>query len=180
MIIMNILIIIAVIVIVVLLVPTIYAGLIGAPLVFTPKKAIREAFEKAQIKKGGKLYELGCGTGRILLIAEKEFNLQTVGFELSPIIYWIAKLNLYLNSSKKSQVKRLNAYNQSLSDADAVFCFLNIEPMKMLKEKFERELMPGAIVVSYSFSIKGWTPVEIIEGYPGKVYVYKIESKYEK
>lgn len=160
---------------VIFLIPTVYAGLIGAPLLLTPKKAIREALKKAGVKEGEKLFELGAGTGRTLLIAEKEFGLDTVGFELSPIIFWFAKMNLYLNSSRKSKILRLNAYNQDLSEADIVFCFLNVDPMEKLKEKFAKELKPGARIISYSFKIKEWQTEEIITGYPGNVYLYKIK-----
>jgi len=168
--------IVVVIILIPLIIPTIYAGLIGAPLVFTPKNAIREALEKTKAKKGEKLYDLGCGTGRILLIAEKEFGMETIGFELSPFIYWFAKLNLYLNSAKNSKAHRLNAYKQNLRDADIVFCFLQIGPMEELKDKFVKELKSGARIISYSFRIHGWEADETISGYPGNVYVYKMDN----
>ena len=159
-----------------IIIPTIYAGIIGAPLVLTPKNAIREALRKIGAKKGEKLYELGAGTGRTLLIADKEFGLDTIGFELSPIVYWFAKLNLFFSSAKKSKIYRRNAYNQNLQDANIVFCFLSTDPMERLKSKFLEELRPGTRIVSYAFSIKGWKPEEIISDFPpGKVFLYKIK-----
>jgi ribosomal protein L11 methylase PrmA len=155
-------------------VPTIYAGIIGAPLVLTPKKAIREALQKIEAKKGEKLYELGAGTGRVLLIAEKEFGLETVGFELAPPIFWFAKINLHFNLAKKSKIFRLNAFNQDLKEADIVFCFLNVVPMEKLKNKFKKELKKGSRVVSYGFRIHGWNSEGVITGYPGNVYLYRI------
>ena len=160
----------------VLLVPTIYAGFIGAPLLVTPKNAIREALTKAQAQKGEKLYDLGCGTGRIMLIAEKEFGLESVGFELAPLIAWFASLNLFFNSTKNSKVKRCNAYKQDLKNADIVFCFLQMGPMDELKKKFIKELKVGSRIISYSFKIHGWKAEEIITGYPGNVYIYKIKK----
>lgn len=172
----DLILIITVLVFAVLMIPTIYAALIGAPLVITPAKAIHEALKKAKAKNGDKLYDLGCGTGRILLIAEKQFGMEAVGFEISPIICWFAKLNLYFNSAKKSKVYRLNAYKQDLRDADIVFCFLQIGPMEKLKEKFIKELKSEARIISYSFKIHGWKAEEIITGYPGNVYIYKIDD----
>lgn len=159
---------------IVISIPTFYAGFIGAPLVFTPKGAIRKALRKAGARKGEKFYDLGCGTGRTLIISDKEFGLKTVGFELSPIIYFIAKINIFLNSAKNSEIRMQNAYNQNLSDADIVFCFLSVDPMEKLKSKFLRELKSGARIISYSFKIKGWEPEETITGYPGNVYIYRV------
>lgn len=159
-----------------LLIPTIYAGFIGAPLLVTPKNAIREALTKAQARKGEKLYDLGCGTGRIMLIAEKEFGLETVGFELAPLIAWLASLNLFFNLAKNSKVKRCNAYKQDLKNADIVFCFLQIGPMEELKKKFSKELKVGSRIISYSFKIHGWEIEKTITGYPGNVYIYKIKK----
>lgn len=156
-------------------IPTIYAGLIGAPLVFTPQKAIREALNKVGVKRGEKLYELGAGTGRVSVIADKEFGLNTIGFELSPPIFWLAKANLFLSSAKNSKIFRVNAYKQDLRDADVVFCFLNMGPMEKLKDKFKEELKPGSRIISYSFKIHGWEAESVITGYPGNVYLYRIK-----
>jgi SAM-dependent methyltransferase len=156
--------------------PTIYAGIIGAPLLCSPKNAIRKMLSELEIKEGQKLYDLGCGSGRILMIADKEFGLKTVGYELSPAIYWFARINLFFNKAERSKVFKLNAYGQNLSDADIVFCFLSVRAMKRLKEKFLRELRPGTKIISYAFAIKGWEPEKVITGFPGKVYLYRMKN----
>jgi hypothetical protein len=152
---------------------TIWSAFIGAPYFITPKKAIREAFQLAQIRPGQKLYDLGAGDGKALVIGQQEFGAQAVGFELSPIVWVIARLNLLLHGSR-AQLYCRNFYNQDLSGADVIFCFLSVHAMARLKPKFERELAPGTKIISYSFSIHGWTPKKIIEGYPGKVFLYEV------
>jgi SAM-dependent methyltransferase len=153
---------------------TFYSFFIGAPYFKTPKKAIREIFGLAQIKPGQKLYDLGAGDGKALIIAEKEFGAKAVGFELAPIIYAMARLNLFFHGIKKVRLYCKNFYNQDLSDADIVFCFLSIHAMARLEPKFKKELRPGAKIISYSFSLHGWTPKKVIEGYPGKVFLYEV------
>jgi len=150
-----------------------YSFFIGAPYVATPKKAIREIFALAQIKPGQKLYDLGAGDGKALIIAQKEFGAKAIGFELSPIVYTIARLNLLFHGAKVRLYCK-NFYKQNLSDADIVFCFLSIPAMARLKPKFEEELRPGTKIISYSFSIHGWEPKKVIEGYPGKVFLYEV------
>lgn len=158
----------------ILFIVSFYSAFIGAPYFITPKKAIKEVFQLAQIKPGQKLYDLGAGDGKVLIIAEKEFGAKAVGFELAPIIYAMARLNLFFHGIKKARLYCKNFYKQSLSDADIIFCFLSIHAMARLKPKFEKELRPGAKIISYSFSLQGWTPKKVIEGYPGKVFLYEV------
>jgi len=109
-----------------------------------------------------------------MVIAEKVFGLKTIGFELSPIFWLVTKIHLLIKGTKQSQVYCRNFYNQDLSDADIVFCFLSIHAMERLRPKFEKELKTGAKIISYSFAIHGWEPKEVIEGYPDKVFLYEV------
>ncbi|OGZ34012.1 MAG: hypothetical protein A2Y98_00910 [Candidatus Portnoybacteria bacterium RBG_19FT_COMBO_36_7] len=131
-------------------------------------------FELAQIKLGQKLYDLGAGDGRAMIIAKSEFGASTEGFELSPIVYLIGRLNLLFHRAKGAKLYFKNFYNQDLSEANVIFCFLSPHAMERLKPKFEKELKPGTKIISYSFSLHGWQPKEVIEGYPGKMFLYEI------
>lgn len=153
---------------------TFYSFFIGAPYFKTPKKAIRELLAAAQIKPGQKFYDLGAGDGKVLIIAEKEFAALAIGFELAPIVYVMARLNLFFHGVKHARLYCRNFYKQNLSEADIVFCFLSLHAMAKLEPKFEQELKTGTKVISYSFSIHGWQPKKVIEGYPGKVFLYEI------
>ncbi|MCX6812988.1 MAG: 50S ribosomal protein L11 methyltransferase [Candidatus Azambacteria bacterium] len=154
---------------------TAYASLIGAPFLPTPKHIIKEILKEANLKSGEKLYDLGSGTGQVLVIAEKFFGANTVGFELSPIFYLISKLNLFFNNTRSSQVFLKNFYNQNISDADVVFAYLIPRSMNKLELKFIRELKKGTRIISYAFAIKNWEPKKILkkERMP-PVFIYEI------
>ncbi len=154
---------------------TAYSALIGAPFLPTPTYLIRRAFEEAGLKKGDKIYDLGSGTGKALIIAEKYFDAVPVGFELSPILYMLSKINILLKRTKKSKIVFGNFYNQDISDADVVFTFLIPRSMKKLKLKFEKELHYGTKVISYVSEIEGWEPKKILkkEGMPA-VFIYEM------
>ena len=165
---------VAIILGVILLIPMIYAGIVGAPLVWSPKGAIRLGLDAAKVPRGATFVDIGAGTGRMIAIAAKEYGLQAIGYELSPP--WLAAgwLYLFFKRARGAQLRFANAFVQDLSNVDVVFCFLSVGAMKRLKEKFENELKPGAVVISYSFSLPGWTPEHIIEGCPpGKLFVYR-------
>lgn len=164
-----------IIVVLAISVPTLYGFLIGAPILFSPKKVIEEASKIVEFKQGENFYDLGMGSGRSLIAADK-LNLNVTGFELSPVIYWLAKCNLFFRGVKKANLYLRNFYNQDLSGADIIFCFLTPSAMERLKPKFERELKSGTRVVSYAFKINGWKEYRILDSAPpGKVYIYVME-----
>lgn len=152
---------------------TFYSFIIGAPIFFTPKKAIRDSLKYCNVNSKSKFYDLGAGTGRTMIIAGNEFGAKSYGFELSPIFYLISKINLFLFGKKNGKLYCQNFYNHNFSDADIIFCFLKPSVMKKLKIKFRQELKPGAKIISYSFAIPEWNPEKIIRnGYPGNIYIY--------
>lgn len=162
----------------------IIANAYGAPFVPTPMKAVRRMLELAAIKPGEVVADIGCGDGRLPILADQVYHAQAFGFELSPPIYLYAKLRI---AFKKIKTKALIAFKDSryinLSDVDAVVLFMMPDPLRNFwKQKFEHELKPSARVISYAFSVQGWNPshVEppIKEENIGPIYVYKMSEIY--
>src|SRR5258708_21507151 len=71
----------------------------AAPFFPTPAGAVRDALRAANLRAGETFYDLGAGTGKALLIAEREFGAKAVGFEISILFYLIAKINLFVHRS---------------------------------------------------------------------------------
>lgn len=162
-----------IIIIVICSVLSIYAFVIGAPIVFSPKKALRQTLKYLDFEPGMKFCDLGAGTGRAMIIAQKEFGYQVVGYELSPPLFVLAKINMLFHGIK-NKMHMKNFYSQDLGEVDVVFCFLTSPAMEKLRPKFEHELKKNTVVISYSFSIKGWEPEKIIaDGTPGKTFIYR-------
>ena len=94
---------IIILILLILMIPTAYAAIIGAPIALTNKSLIDKIIETADIKNGEIFYELGTGTGRIIIAiakAVKDKNIKVIDFELSPIFYLITLLNLKLHGIK--------------------------------------------------------------------------------
>lgn len=135
----------------------------------TPFARAKKMVELADLKPGQKLYELGCGDGRISYLAKKYFSADSRGFELSPIVFLWAKICKFLwRSNHKIYLRDFRVIN--LSDADAIAFYLLPEPLKKIKDKLERELRPGTKVISYAFAIDGWNPVHLEPKVPEKNY----------
>jgi len=162
--------------ILILAIPTGYAAIIGAPPAPTDKTRIKEIIKVAGIKPNHKFYELGSGTGRIMVLTAKMSGAEVIGFELSPIFYLISLLNLKMHRVKKYKLYLKNFFNANLKEADVVFCFLMPNAVEKLKSKLKQELKAEAKIISYVFEIKGWTPYTVIEGNQKlPVYIYQMQ-----
>jgi SAM-dependent methyltransferase len=147
----------------------------AAPFYPTPKAAIRAALKEVSLAPGELFYDLGAGTGKALVIAEKEFGAQATGFEISLIPYWIAKINLFLRRSH-AKLYAKNFFTQNLHDADVVFCFLAIRTMQKTENKLKAELKPGARIIIYAFPLPDMTPIKTITVHgQWKMFIYSID-----
>lgn len=136
---------------------TVYAAVIAAPFMATKKRNIKKALEMSELRPGEIFYDLGSGTGRVLAIAARDFGAKAKGFELSYYHYCLSKINIFLRGlSGPIRIFWKNFFNENVSDADVIFCWLTPRAFVKLKEKFEKELKQGARVVTFSSPLPGW------------------------
>jgi len=148
----------------------------GAPFYPTRKSVIRKALKEAELKPGESFYDLGAGTGKALLIAEKEFGARATGFEISTIFYIIGKINLLLHGSRAQFFKK-NLFDADLKNADVIFCFLAIRTMQRMEDKIKTGLKLGARVIVYAFPLPTMTPTKTITIHgQWKMFVYQFEK----
>lgn len=146
-----------------LLATTIYAGIIAAPFVPTPRSVIKKALEASLLRSGEKFYDIGSGDGRALIIAARDFGAMATGLELSFPLYVYSVINIYFRGYfKKAQVLWKNFFKEDISDADVVFCWLTPRAFPKLKEKFEKELKCGARIATFSSPLLFWEPDKIL------------------
>lgn len=175
--------IIEVVVLGIIFVPTMIAFLSGAPWVPTPIPRILRMLELADIKHGDRIYDLGCGDGRIPHLAAKLYGADAIGLELSPLLYFAARIrNFFLRSKSKILLRDFRRINYG--NAHALIFYLLPATLKKLSPKFSSELQTGALIVSYAFQIEGWTPVYVEPKAPEKnyapIYVYQIPQSVGK
>ena len=137
-----------------------YAGLRGAPWVPTRGHDVGRFLKLADIKPGQKVYDLGCGDGRMVCAAANA-GAQAQGFEISLFPYVLAKLRASVARhcvaqclatgiiSGSCKISFRDFWNVDLSDADILYFFLMQKCYPKLKEKLERELKPGTKGLSY-------------------------------
>jgi SAM-dependent methyltransferase len=147
----------------------------GAPWVPTALPTVHRMLSLAGVRPGEVVYDLGCGDGRVLVIAARSFGARAVGIELdlSRFFFSLAVVTVF-GLWRRVRVIRGDLFHQDLQEADVVVAYLLQATNDRLQAKLLRELRPGARVVSNTFTFSGMTLAGWDEEL--KLYLYRIES----
>ncbi|MEM4441164.1 MAG: protein-lysine N-methyltransferase [Desulfurococcaceae archaeon] len=139
--------------------------MVFVPYVPTPYPVVRAMLKLANAGPDDVVYDLGCGDGRILVVAAKEFNVKrAVGIELDKERYKIALEKIREEKLvDRVEVVHGDFFDVYIGEATVVTLFLLTSVNEMLKPKFEKELKDGTRIVSHEFRIPGWKPEKTIE-----------------
>ncbi|MHB8566145.1 MAG: SAM-dependent methyltransferase [Nitrososphaerales archaeon] len=129
------------------------------PFVPIPKDIIPKMLELASLKPGEKLFDLGSGDGRILIVAASEFHANATGVEVRPALVRECLKKIHeLGLSRNVSVLRESFRNVNLNETDVLALYLSGYALKTLVPKFRRELKKGARIVTFDFPIDGLKP----------------------
>lgn len=169
------------ILVVLLWIPMVYAGKSFATWVPMRTGDLKRVFKILDLKSGENFYDLGCGNGKVVMYAGKNFPVQATGVEIVWPLYIWCQIKKLLSGQKNVQFKFGNLFKVDMSNANAVYVFGMPRTVKgKIKEKFLKELPPGARVLSYVFRIDGWTPT--VHDSPGTnhnlpIFLYEIDKQ---
>ena len=134
----------------------------GAPYVPTLRRDIKKAIDLAGVKKGECIVDLGSGDGR-LLIAAAEQGIESVGYELNPLLVLISKFRTRKYKDMVN-IKTADFWRVKLpADTGAVFIFLAEPYMYKLNKYLQAEairLDKPVTLISYAFELPGHKPVK--------------------
>jgi SAM-dependent methyltransferase len=152
-----------------------------APFVPTPERIVEQMLEAAGVTKDDVVYDLGSGDGRILIAAAQQFGAKAVGIEINPTLVAETRQRVdELGLSKLVTVEQEHLMDADLSAATVVTVYLLSSSNEQLKPKFEKELRPGARVVSHDFQFRGWKAAKTIDAQgdsrPHRIYIYEMGS----
>lgn len=127
--------------------------------VATPEPAVMEMLKLAKVTESDIVYDLGCGDGRIVITAAKEFGARGVGIDIDPQRIKESNENA-LEAGVTSRVKFLeqDLFQADISEATVVTLFLLPELNLKLRPKLFRELKPGTRILSHDFDMSDWKP----------------------
>jgi ubiquinone/menaquinone biosynthesis C-methylase UbiE len=153
-----------------------------APDFPSPQEVVESMLQLAHLQPGEMVYDLGSGEGRIVITAARKFKARAVGVELSPELCKIATGRIKaLGLEDRVRIVHANLLKVDLRPADVVTIYLLTSANELLRPNLERDLKPGARVVSHDFEIRGWKPTTVkkveAEGRPRNIYLYEIGAQ---
>lgn len=151
---------------------------LDVPYVPTPQKVVDGMLELADVKSGDVVYDLGCGDGRIVITAAKEYGATGIGVDLNPERIKEANANA-VEAKVKDKVKFFEGdlFDFDFSKADVLTLYLLPDVNLKLKPKILSEMRPGSRVVSHAFTMGDWEPDEKITVDGRSVYLWTIPEK---
>ncbi len=151
-----------------------------APYYPTPETIVRKMLEFGGLKPGEKMFDLGSGDGRIVIMAAQKFGADATGIEFDEDLVTrsmqrIKKLGL----EKRARIVHGDIMKQNYASADLITVYLLPPSNDKLRPLLEKQLKKGARIVSHDFEFADWTPekTEHIEddgeGRPHTLYLYR-------
>src|SRR5579864_2681759 len=163
---------------------------LDVPYVPTTEEAVKAMLKLGDVKKSDIVYDLGCGDGRIVIAAAKEYGAHGVGIDINPERIQEAEAN-----AKKAGVEKLVRFEENdLFDADiheatVVTLFLLNSVNLKLRPKLLKDLKPGTRIVSNTFDMGDWKPDKELElddtgaddfGFSHKFFLWIVPKRKEK
>jgi SAM-dependent methyltransferase len=125
----------------------------------TPQAVVDRMLDMARVTKNDVVYDLGCGDGRIVVSAAKQYGARAVGVDIDPV-----RVQEALARVKAARVEELvtirqeDLFKTDLTGASVVALYLNDKANLALMPTLKKSLKPGSRVVSQTWDMGEWKP----------------------
>ena len=151
-----------------------------APFTSTPHSVVERMLALGGLRSGEKMFDLGSGDGRIVILAASKYKAHATGVEFDPLLVKQSAARIAtLKIGDLATIVEGDLLRQDYSSADLLTIYLLPIANQKLIPLFEKQLKPGARVVSHNSPLTPWTPlkVEVIdddgEGRSHRLYLYQ-------
>lgn len=145
------------------------------PFVATSHEVAAEMLRLAGVTERDVLYDLGCGDGRIVIMAAQDHHAHGVGIDINPDLIQRARVNADrsgVSASVRFQVEDL--FQTDLHEASVVALYLIPKMNLRLRPKLLAELKPGSRIISHNFDMGDWKPDKEEEVDGQKIYLWTV------
>ncbi len=134
-----------------------------APYYPTPETVVEKMLEVGALKKGEKMFDLGSGDGRIVIMAAQKFGADATGVEFDDTLYKQSMEKIKsLGLSNSARIINGDIMQQDYSSANLVTVYLLPLSNDKVRPLLEKHLKPGSRVVAHDFQFSGWNPEKTI------------------
>jgi cyclopropane fatty-acyl-phospholipid synthase-like methyltransferase len=151
---------------------------IHAPYVTTPLPVVDAMLKLARTRQNDVVYDLGCGDGRIVIAAAKQYGARGVGIDIDPERVREARAN-----AKREGVESLvrftaqNVYEIDFREATVVTMYLLPDMHRKLSPKLRKDLKPGARIVTHTFDLGEWKPHQTQSINGEQIFLWRVNRK---
>lgn len=138
-----------------------------APFVPTANAVVDAMLKLAGTGPGDVVYDLGCGDGRIVIAAARDFGARGVGIDINPKRIAEARENAQeAGVTARVRFEEADFFQADIGEASVVTLYLFTDVNRRLRPKLLAELKPGTRIVSNTFGIDGWEPEkeQVVDG----------------
>lgn len=131
------------------------------PYVPTPPAIVDGMLKLARVTSADVVYDLGCGDGRIVIAAAKQYGARGIGVDIDP--QRIAEAQAQARAAgvaDRVTFRVQDLFDTNLSDATVVALYLLPSVNARLIPKLRAELRPGSRIVSNSFDMGSAWPAD--------------------
>ncbi len=130
----------------------------------TPIEVVEAMLRKAGVNQNDVVYDLGCGDGRFVIFAAKQFGARGVGVDIDPVRIKESKENAQKeNVTDRTTFIEGDLFKTDIREATVVTLYLLNELNYQLRPKLFAELRPGSRIISYTFDMADWEPDEMVQ-----------------
>ena len=126
----------------------------------TPYDLVSMMLQMAQVKKSDMVYDLGCGDGRMLVLAAQKYGSHGVGYEIDPERVQASLDNVARNKvGKLVKIIQADIFTVDLRKADVIPLYLLPEMNRRLLPQLDK-MKPSSRIVCHDYDLDGIIPDE--------------------
>jgi SAM-dependent methyltransferase len=148
----------------------------------TATEVVHAMLRLAKVTAGDVVYDLGCGDGRIVITAVRDYGARGVGVDIDPVRIAESRENAR-QAGVTDRIRFLteDLFLTDIGDATVVTLFLSQEVNLAVRAKLQRELKPGTRIVSHWHHMGDWKPQETVrvrsDGRDHPIYLWSIPAR---
>jgi len=151
---------------------------LDVPYVASKPEVVQAMLTIANVNKDDIIYDLGCGDGRIVITAAKEYGATGVGVDIDPKRIEEANANAVKEGlTDKVKFIEQDLFDVDFSDASVVTLYLLPYLNLKLRPKLLAQLKPGTRIVSNEFDMGDWKPEKQIKVGESTIYFWTVPEK---
>lgn len=128
----------------------------------TPQPIVDAMLKLAKVRPGELVYDLGCGDGRAVITAARDFGARGVGVDIDPERIAESRANAAVAGVlDRVRFEQADLFQLPFADADVLFLYLLPDLNVRLRPRILDELRPGTRVISHAFTMGDWAPDRI-------------------